>query len=57
MLFAIPSSTVNSAMDYFSKLLAIAFRERLTDYFHKKYLANMFYYKVILALFFTKLTF
>ncbi len=38
MLFAIPSSTVNSAMDYFSKLLAISFRERLTGYFHDKYL-------------------
>jgi len=46
MLFAIPSSTVNSAMDFFSKLLAIAFRERLTNYYHKKYLHNMFYYKV-----------
>ena len=46
MLFAIPSSTVNSAMDYFSKLLASAFRERLTGYFHDKYLKNMFFYKI-----------
>jgi ABC-type uncharacterized transport system fused permease/ATPase subunit len=46
MLFAIPSSTVNSAMEYFSKLLAICFRERLTHYFHDKYLNNMYYYKV-----------
>jgi len=38
MLFAIPSSTVNSGMDYFSKLLSVGFRERLTEYFHKKYL-------------------
>jgi ABC-type uncharacterized transport system fused permease/ATPase subunit len=37
---------VNSAMDFFSKLLAIAFRERLTNYYHKRYLHNMFYYKV-----------
>ena len=50
MLFAIPSSTVNSGMDYFSKLLATAFRERLTGYFHEKYLHNMFYYKVIQSL-------
>lgn len=49
MLFAIPSSTVNSAMDYFTKLLATAFRERLTGYFHQKYLHNMFYYKVIIV--------
>jgi len=34
MLFAIPSSTVNSGMDYFTKLLATAFRELLTGYFH-----------------------
>ncbi len=34
MLFAIPSSTVNSGMDYFTKLLSTAFRERLTNYFH-----------------------
>lgn len=46
MLFAIPSSTVNSAMDYFQRLLAISFRERLTEYFHGKYLQNMFYYKM-----------
>ena len=42
MLFAIPSSTVNSAMDYYSKLLATSFRERLTGSFHEKYLQNMF---------------
>ena len=45
-MFAIPSSTVNSAMEYYSKLLALAFRERLTRYFHSKYLQKMFYYKV-----------
>jgi hypothetical protein len=38
MLFAIPSSAVNSGMDYFSKLLASAYRERLTSYFHDAYL-------------------
>lgn len=46
MLFAIPSSTVNSAMEFYSKLLALSFRERLTRYFHSKYLHNMFYYKI-----------
>jgi len=46
MLFAIPSSSVNSGMDYYSKLLALAVRERLTHYFHSKYLQKMFYYKV-----------
>lgn len=46
LLFAIPSSTVNSAMDYFSKLLSVSFRERLTAYFHGKYLKKMYYYKI-----------
>ena len=32
--FAIPSSAVNSGMEYFSKLLSVAFRERITEYFH-----------------------
>jgi ABC-type uncharacterized transport system fused permease/ATPase subunit len=46
MLFAIPSSTVNSAMEYFSKLLAMSFRQRLTKYFHNRYLSKMYYYKI-----------
>jgi ABC-type uncharacterized transport system fused permease/ATPase subunit len=33
--FAVPSSAVNSGMEYFSKLLAVAFRERITEYFHE----------------------
>lgn len=50
MLFAVPSSAVNSFMEYFSKLLAVAFRERLTRYFHSRYLHKMFYYKVTLIM-------
>lgn len=46
MLFSIPSSAVNSGMEYFSKLLSVAFRERITEYFHDQYLQNMFYYKI-----------
>ena len=46
MLFAIPSSTVNSAMEYFSKLLVMSFRQRLTKYFHNRYLSKMYYYKI-----------
>lgn len=45
-LFAIPSSAVNSGMEYFSKLLSVAFRERITNYFHDQYLQKMFYYKI-----------
>ena len=46
MLFAIPSSAVNSGLDYYTKLLANSFRKRLTNYFMEKYLKQMFYYKV-----------
>lgn len=45
-LFALPSSTVNSAIDYYQKKLALAFRSRLTTYFHESYLKNMHYYKI-----------
>ena len=47
MLFAIPASTINSGMDYYQRLLSLAFRERLSHYFHDRYLQKMFYYKVI----------
>lgn len=46
ILFSVPSSAVNSGMDYFSKLLSVAFRERITDYFHKTYIHQMHYYKI-----------
>jgi len=46
MLFSIPSSAVNSGLDYFNKLLAISFRERITEKFHEEYLQKMFYYKI-----------
>jgi len=46
MCFAVPSSAVNSGMDYFSKLLAVATRERVTEHFHNRYLKKMFYYKI-----------
>ena len=45
-LFAVPSSTVNSALDFFNKRLALAFRKRLTMHFHERYLTNMHYYKI-----------
>ena len=45
-LFALPSSAVNSSIDYVQKLLALAFRERLSDHFHNQYLRNMHYYKI-----------
>lgn len=46
IMFAVPASTVNSALDYYQKSLALKFRARLTRYFHSKYLRNMHYYKI-----------
>ena len=45
-LFAVPSSTINSGIDYLQKKLALLFRQRLTRYFHAAYLKNMNYYKI-----------
>lgn len=45
-MFSVPSSAVNSGMDYFTKLLSAAFRQRITHYFHEQYLQRMFYYKI-----------
>lgn len=45
-LFALPSSTINSSIDYVQKLMSLAFRERLTNHFHNSYLENMHYYKI-----------
>lgn len=46
MMFAVPASTINSALDYYQKQLALQFRLRLTDHFHTKYLKKMHYYKI-----------
>ena len=45
-LFAVPSSTVNSGLDFYQKKLALAFRKRLTENFHTSYLEKMHYYKI-----------
>ena len=45
-LFALPSSVVNSAIDYYNKKMALGFRRRLTNHFHDNYLRNMHYYKI-----------
>lgn len=45
-LFAVPSSTINSGIEFIQKKLALLFRKRLTTYFHAEYLRNMHYYKI-----------
>jgi len=46
MMFAVPASTINSALDYYQKQLALRFRARLTRHFHSGYLKSMHYYKI-----------
>jgi ATP-binding cassette subfamily D (ALD) protein 3 len=46
LAFALPSSAINSYLDYIGKKLALCFRESLTLHFHNKYLDNMNYYKI-----------
>lgn len=45
-LFAFPSCLINSLMEYVTKLLGISFRKKMTDYFHNRYLKNLYYYKI-----------
>jgi len=45
-LFSIPSSTVNSLLEYVTKSIGMAVRDRMTTYFHKRYLDKMQYYKM-----------
>ena len=45
-LIAIPSSFVNSMLDFLNKRLAINIRRRLTSHFHAIYLKDMVYYQL-----------
>lgn len=45
-IIALPASFVNSFLEYVNKKLAINFRKRLTDYFHKSYLKGMIFYQL-----------
>eukprot|EP00743_Colponemidia_sp_Colp-15_P001440 GILK01001579.1.p1 GENE.GILK01001579.1~~GILK01001579.1.p1 ORF type:complete len:694 (+),score=88.80 GILK01001579.1:74-2083(+) len=45
-LYSVPSSYVNSYLEYLGRKLAIMFRKRLTDYFHQKYLNGMVFYQL-----------
>ena len=45
-LFAFPSCLINSLMEYVTKLMGLNFRKRLTDYFHSRYLQQLYYYKI-----------
>jgi ATP-binding cassette, subfamily D (ALD), peroxisomal long-chain fatty acid import protein len=44
-LIAIPASIVNSLLKFFTSMLAIRFRKRLSRHIHEKYLSDMTFYK------------
>lgn len=45
-MLAVPSSFVNSYLDFINKSLSIRFRKRMTNYFHDQYLQDMIYYQL-----------
>ncbi|KAJ2336338.1 ATP-binding cassette long-chain fatty acid transporter pxa2 [Coemansia sp. RSA 2681] len=46
MAMAVPATMTNSLLNYVQTMLAIRFRQNLTEYVHKMYLANNTYYAV-----------
>lgn len=46
MLFSVPSSTVNSSLDYLNRRIALLYWTRLVDYFNKHYLNKMVFYQM-----------
>lgn len=49
-LYSLPSSVVNSGLEYLNKKLGLYFRENLTKHFYEKYLTNMCFYQVKLMI-------
>lgn len=45
-LVAIPASFVNSFLDFLNRKLALRFKRRLTEFFHKTYLRDMVFYQL-----------
>jgi ATP-binding cassette subfamily D (ALD) protein 3 len=42
----VPASFVNSFLEFLNKRLAINFKRRLTEYFHRSYLKDMVFYQL-----------
>ncbi|GBG59996.1 hypothetical protein CBR_g326 [Chara braunii] len=40
----VPAALVNSGLKYFQTIISLAFRQRLTEHLHQRYLANRVYY-------------
>jgi ATP-binding cassette, subfamily D (ALD), member 3 len=46
MAFSVPSSTVNSSLDYLNRRIALLYRTNLVEYFNQHYLNKMVYYQI-----------
>ena len=46
-LYSLPSSGINSGLEYLNKKFALYMRENMTKHFHEKYLTKMCFYQVI----------
>jgi ATP-binding cassette subfamily D (ALD) protein 3 len=44
--YAIPSTTINSLLDYLNNRLALSFRDRLTKYYLERYIKDKFFYQI-----------
>jgi ATP-binding cassette, subfamily D (ALD), member 3 len=46
LLYAVPSSIINSLLEYLGVLIALCFRERLTKHYHERYINDKFFYQM-----------
>lgn len=46
LLYAVPSSVVNSLLEYLMVMIALSFRERLTKHYHDRYINDKFFYQI-----------
>ena len=46
LAYAIPSSIINSLLDYFSVMIALGFREKLTKHYHERYIKDKYFYQI-----------
>lgn len=46
LIYAVPSSVINSLLEYLMVIIALFFRENLTRYFHDKYINDKLFYQI-----------
>ena len=44
--YAIPSSVINSLIEYLGVIIALQFRERLSNHYHDRYINDKFFYQI-----------